>query len=105
MIWFRYSFICQDTSTRRQRRDLFSLRVELPLVTTSLTTQKVETIPLSALPKDTTKRTCRHISTLTLLNAEPLAKHTTFGHQHRRLSGAKAESPSQLVVFEDLLLK
>jgi len=30
---------------------------------------KVETIPLSALPKDTT-RTCGPISTLTLLNAE-----------------------------------
>jgi len=26
----RYSFICQGTSTRRQRRDLFSHRVKLP---------------------------------------------------------------------------
>jgi len=34
------SFICQGTSTRRQRSDLFSLRVKLP--------------PVSALPKDTT---------------------------------------------------
>jgi len=35
---FRYSFICQGISTRRQRRDLFGLRVKLPPVTTSLTT-------------------------------------------------------------------
>jgi len=26
---FRYSFICQGTSTRRQRRNLFGLRVKL----------------------------------------------------------------------------
>jgi len=37
---FKYSFICQGTSTRRQRSDLFGLRVKLPLVTTSLTTQR-----------------------------------------------------------------
>jgi len=37
---FKYSFICQGTSIRRQRRDLFGLRVKLPLVTTSLTTQR-----------------------------------------------------------------
>jgi len=37
---FRYSFICQGTSTRRQRNDLFGLRVKLPPVTTSLTTQR-----------------------------------------------------------------
>jgi len=37
---FRYSFICQGTSTRRQRRDLFGLRVKLPLVSTCLTTQR-----------------------------------------------------------------
>jgi len=41
---FRYSFICQGTSTRRQRRDFFGFRVKLPPVT----------IPLSALLKDTT---------------------------------------------------
>jgi len=41
----RDSFICQGTSTRRQRSDRFDLRIKLPLVTTSLTT-----IPLSALP-------------------------------------------------------
>jgi len=51
---FRYSFICQGTSTRRQRRNLSGLLVKLPPVTTSLTTQKVEAIPLSALLKDTT---------------------------------------------------
>jgi len=27
---FRYSFICQGTSTRRQRSDLCGLRVKLP---------------------------------------------------------------------------
>jgi len=27
---FRCSFICQDTSTRRQQSDLFGLRVKLP---------------------------------------------------------------------------
>jgi len=37
---FRYSFICQDTSIRRQRNDLFGLRVKLPPVTTSRTTQR-----------------------------------------------------------------
>jgi len=35
-----HSFICEGTSTRRQRRDLFGLLVKLPPVTTSLTTQK-----------------------------------------------------------------
>jgi len=37
---YRYSFICQGTSTRRQRSDLFGLPVKLPPVTTSLTTQR-----------------------------------------------------------------
>jgi len=37
---FRYSFICQGTSTRRQRSDIFSLRVKLPPVTTSLAIQR-----------------------------------------------------------------
>jgi len=35
---FRYSFICHGNSTRRQRRDLFGLRVKLP-PSSSLTTQ------------------------------------------------------------------
>jgi len=38
--WFKYSFICQGTSTRREQSDFFCLRVKLPLVTTSLTTQR-----------------------------------------------------------------
>jgi len=38
--YFRYSFICLGTSTRKQQRDLFSLRVKLPPVTTNLTTQR-----------------------------------------------------------------
>jgi len=46
-IRFSFSFICQGTSTRRQRSDLFGLRVKLP-----------------------PERTCRSISTLTLINAE-----------------------------------
>jgi len=37
---FRYSFICQGTTTRKQRSKLFGLRVKLPPVTTSLTTQR-----------------------------------------------------------------
>jgi len=49
-----YSFICQGTSTRRQRRNLFSLRVRLPHVTISLNHSKVEAVPLSTLLKDTT---------------------------------------------------
>jgi len=35
---FKYSFICQGTSTRRQRRDLFGLRIKP--VPTGLTTQR-----------------------------------------------------------------
>jgi len=34
------SFICQVTLARKQRSDLFDLRVKLPPVTTSLTTQR-----------------------------------------------------------------
>jgi len=34
------SFICQGASTRRQQSDLFGLRVKLPPVITSLTTQR-----------------------------------------------------------------
>jgi len=40
LIRYRYSFICQSTSTRRQQSDLFDLRVKLPSVTTTLTTQR-----------------------------------------------------------------
>jgi len=35
------SYICQDTSTRRQRNGLFCLRIKLLPVTTCLTTQGV----------------------------------------------------------------
>jgi len=37
---YRYSFICQGTSIRRQRSDLFGLRVKLQSVITNLTTQR-----------------------------------------------------------------
>jgi len=36
----RYSLICQESSIRRQQSDLFGLRVKLPPITTSLTTQR-----------------------------------------------------------------
>jgi len=43
-LMFRYSYICQGTSTRRQwrtpTRRLFGLQVKLPAVTTSIITQK-----------------------------------------------------------------
>jgi len=38
--WFRYSFICQGTWTRKHHSDHFDLWVKLPPVTTSLTTQR-----------------------------------------------------------------
>jgi len=62
---FKYVFICQCTSTRRQRSDLFGLRVKLPPVT-----HWKRQFRLSALPKDTTSELAGLISTLTLLNAE-----------------------------------
>jgi len=60
--WFRYSFICQGTSTRRQRSDLFGLRINLPPVTTSLGN------PIKFLAQGHNKRTCQPISTLTISN-------------------------------------
>jgi len=33
-------FICQGSSTKRQRRDLFGHRIKLPPVTISLTTKR-----------------------------------------------------------------
>jgi len=51
---FRYSFICQSISTRRQRRTLIAVfETKLLPVTTSLTNRysKEEAISLSALPK------------------------------------------------------
>jgi len=38
VIRFSCSFICQGNSTRKQRSDLFGLRVKLPPVTTSIVT-------------------------------------------------------------------
>jgi len=35
-----FIIICQSTTTKRQRSDLFGFRVKLPPVTTSLTTQR-----------------------------------------------------------------
>jgi len=61
LLRFRYSFICQGTSTSRQRRNLFGLWVKLPSVTTSRNHWKVEAIPLSALPKDTTSELTYHL--------------------------------------------
>jgi len=46
-----YSFICQVALTRRQRRDLFGLRVTCYYQSNH---SKVEAISVSALPKDTT---------------------------------------------------
>jgi len=37
---FRYSFICQGTSIKRQRWDLFDFQVKLPRFSISLTTQR-----------------------------------------------------------------
>jgi len=45
----RYLFLCQGISTKRQRRNLFGLRVKLLPATTSLTPQSVK-----SLSKDTT---------------------------------------------------
>jgi len=49
---YRYSFICQGASTRRQRSDLSSQAATFYY---QYNHSKVEAIPLSALPKDTTK--------------------------------------------------
>jgi len=57
------SYLDQETST-----NVFGYRVKLPPVTTSLTTRyyislKVEAIPLSALPKDTTSELAAYLHT------------------------------------------
>jgi len=50
-------YLSRYGTTRRQRKDLFGCEIKLSHVTTSLSTQiKVEAIPLSALPKDTTSK-------------------------------------------------
>jgi len=51
---FRYSFICQGTSTKRQRRDLFGLRV------------KPQSYKQKCLAQGHNKRTCLPLFTLTL---------------------------------------
>jgi len=67
------SFICQCTSTRRQQRELFGLRVKLPLVTSQTKNPKVEAIPLSTLAKDTTSELV-HLSSQYPFNAERYAR-------------------------------
>jgi len=54
---------------RPQQSDLFCLRVKLPPVTTSLTTQ-ARGNPIKCLAQGHNKQTCLLISTQTLLNAE-----------------------------------
>jgi len=57
IVGFRSSFICQGTSPGDSEGIHYGLRVKLPPVTTSLTTQRyIEAILLSALPKDTTSK-------------------------------------------------
>jgi len=60
----RYSINCQGTSTRRQRRDFFGLRVKLPPVNHQSKHSLVEAIPLSALPKDTTSELAGYLHTI-----------------------------------------
>jgi len=48
---FRYSFICQDTSTRRQRRGPFRSSSQAATCYYQSNCSKVEAIPLSALPR------------------------------------------------------
>jgi len=63
-IGFRYSFICQGISTRRQRSDLCGLPIQAATCYYQSNHSKVEAIPLSALPKKNNKRTCRLFFTL-----------------------------------------
>jgi len=46
---FRYSFICQGTSTRRQRSDLFGLKSQAATCYYQSNHSKVKAIPLSTL--------------------------------------------------------
>jgi len=71
MFRFRYSFICQGTSTRRQRSGLFGLPSHAATCYYQSNHLKVEAIPLSA--KDTTSY-LPAIATLILLNAERQAR-------------------------------
>jgi len=67
------SFICQVFSIRRQRRDLFGLRVKLPPVITSLTKLKGKGNLVKCLAQGHNKRTYRPILTLSPFNAKRLA--------------------------------
>jgi len=53
MVLDTFSFICQGTSTRKQRSD-FSVFEKAATCYYQSNQLKVEAIPLSALPKDTT---------------------------------------------------
>jgi len=70
----KYSFICQGTSTNRQRRSLFGLRVKLYLLLPVLTTQRYKMQSGKYLAQVHNKRTCRPIFTLTLFYAERQAE-------------------------------
>jgi len=65
-IWFRfrYLFICQGTSTKRQWRVLFGLRVKLPPVTIPVLPFKGRDNLIKCLVWGHNKRSCRPISTL-----------------------------------------
>jgi len=49
------SFICQVVSARRQRSDLFKSSSQATICYYQSNYSKVEAIPLSGLPKDTSK--------------------------------------------------
>jgi len=51
-------FIRQVAPARRQRSDIFGLRVKLPPVTTTLTTQRYRNL-VKSLAQGHNKRTCR----------------------------------------------
>jgi len=65
------SIVCswQVASTKRQRSDLCGLRVKLPPVTTSLTTQKRQSRQVY-VAQGHNKQTCWPIFTLSIFNAE-----------------------------------
>jgi len=70
---FRYSFICQGTSAKRQRRTFSIFESSCHLLLQYLTNHpKVEAIPLRALPKGT----CRPVFTTSELAG--LSSHYSF---------------------------
>jgi len=72
---FRYSFICQGTSTGRQQSDLFALCVKLSPVTTSLILEGRGN-PVKCLAQRHNKRTYRPVFTLSLIMLN--AKHGSY---------------------------